>query len=91
MTYGYARNYYSDMVNRPTCVYRFYDAADRLLYVGLTLNLKQRLSAHRRRAWWPEVTRQRIEWFEGRREAKAAERAALASEAPIHNITGVVR
>lgn len=79
--------YYSDMVNQKTCVYRFYDAEGRLLYVGISLNLEGRLAKHRRREWWPEVVRCDVEWFEDRRGAKAAERAAIAEEDPIHNVT----
>lgn len=78
--------YYSDMVNRKTCVYRFYDEDEQLLYVGISMNLEGRLTKHHSRGWWPEVVRCDVEWFEGREEAKAAERAAIAREHPIHNI-----
>jgi predicted GIY-YIG superfamily endonuclease len=78
--------YYSDMYKRRTCVYRFYDIDDALLYVGLSMNLEGRLAKHRRRAWWPQVVRQEVEWFAGREAAKAAERAAIRAENPIHNI-----
>lgn len=91
MSYMFARNFYSDTFNRPTCVYRFYDAADQLLYVGLSVNFKNRRNAHRRREWWPTVAREEVVWFDGREDAKAAEREALATESPLHNITGVVR
>lgn len=79
--------YYSDMVNRRTCVYRFYDINDDLMYVGISLNLEGRLSKHRRREWWPEVDRMEVEWFDGREAAKAAERSAIYHENPTYNIT----
>ena len=77
--------YYSDMVHRRTCVYRCYDAAERLLYVGISMSLEGRLTKHRRTAWWPEVAEITVQWFDGREAAKAAERAAIRDEAPLHN------
>jgi|GEM_PF-3631458 len=77
--------YYSDMVNRDTCVYRFYDADENLLYVGLSMNLNSRLNSHRRTEWWTDVVRCDVEWFEGREPARVAERRAILDEAPIHN------
>lgn len=79
--------YYSDMVHRKTCVYRFYDSAEHLLYVGISMNLNSRLAKHQQRGWWPDVIRCDVEWFEGREAAKAAERRAIIKENPIHNVT----
>jgi hypothetical protein len=79
--------YYSDMVDRRTCVYRFYDSAGVLLYVGLSMSLEGRLAKHRRKPWWPEVARTELEWFDGREAAKDAERFAIHHEHPVHNIT----
>jgi len=85
---GYHRHtYYSDMVNRETCLYRFYDSAGRLLYVGITMDLSRRLAKHRQRDWWPDVAEADYEYFPGREAAKSAERVAIATEDPIHNIT----
>lgn len=80
-----ATHYYSDMVDRKTCVYRAF-IGDRLAYVGLTLNPKGRFSAHSRKPWWREVTRVDLEWFDGREAAKEAERAAIRDESPLYNI-----
>src|SRR5699024_9013718 len=64
---GYHRHtYYSDMVNRETCLYRFYDSAGRLLYVGITMDLSRRLAKHRQRDWWPDVAEADYEYFPGR-------------------------
>lgn len=79
--------YYSDMVNRRTCVYRAYDAEERLLYVGISMNLDGRLTKHRRTAWWPLVAEITVQWFDGRELAKSAERAAILNENPLYNIT----
>lgn len=79
--------YYSDMVDQPTRVYRFYDARGRLLYVGLSMNFGLRLVKHRQRSWWPLVKVIRFEFYEGREAAKAAEWAAIANENPIYNVT----
>ena len=47
-----------------TCVYRLYDDAWNLLYVGVTqTDLAHRFNGHSRvKEWWPNVTRVRIEW-----------------------------
>jgi len=78
--------YYSDMVNRRTCVYRAYDADERLLYVGISMSLDGRLTKHRSSAWWPEVVEITVQWFDGREAAKAAEREAILNERPMHNV-----
>lgn len=78
--------YYSDMVNRRTCVYRCYDATGVLLYVGISMHLDARLAKHRGRGWWPDVAEITVQWFDGREPAKAAERKAIAEEGPLHNI-----
>ena len=71
-----------------TALYRLYDAADRLLYVGITHDLEQRWVGHRyspTSTWWPEVHRKAIEWHPTRQAADVAETAAIASEKPLHN------
>lgn len=79
--------YYSDMVNRRTCVYRAYDEDGDLLYVGISMNLDGRLAKHRGSIWWPEVDEITVKWFDGREAAKSAERRAIAEEQPRYNIT----
>jgi predicted GIY-YIG superfamily endonuclease len=40
----------------PHYVYWLFDASGALLYVGATVNVRQRLAEHRRRQhWWPQV------------------------------------
>lgn len=78
--------YYSDMVNRRTCVYRAYDADEQLLYVGISMSLDGRLTKHRSSVWWPEVEEITVQWFDGREAAKAAERIAILDEKPAYNL-----
>lgn len=69
-----------------TAPYRLYDADDRLLYVGITVNPKARWSAHARdKHWWPEVARKTIEWFETRKSAERIEKIEVEEEGPAYN------
>ena len=72
----------------PCAVYRFYDAEDRLLYVGVTSSLGVRFGAHSRRDWWSDVARNTVEWYDTRAEALAVEMRAIDTEAPLHNVAG---
>ena len=83
--------YYSDMVNRRTCVYRTYDHDGTLLYVGISMNPDGRLYQHRKSAWWPLVDEVTIQWFDGREAAKAAERRAIDDEEPLYNVARPIR
>ena len=70
-----------------TCIYRAFDIDGRLLYVGISLWLINRLSGHRRSAaWFEHVATISIERHETRAAAMAAEAAAIISERPLHNI-----
>lgn len=70
-----------------TELYRHYDEAGRLLYVGISWSSIARFAAgHRQRASWAERTvRIDIERFPSRGEALEAERRAIAEEEPLHN------
>ncbi|MFD3520457.1 GntR family transcriptional regulator [Streptomyces sp. NPDC058653] len=72
----------------PTALYRLYDADGNLLYVGITNNPKVRFGNHgRSKPWWPEVELKQIVWLDSLQEAEEAERLAIASEGPRHNIS----
>lgn len=75
-----------------TCdLYRFYDADERLLYVGISLHAAHRASEHRGdKAWWGDVARMDVEHLADRAEALKAERRAIRNERPVYNITGAV-
>jgi hypothetical protein len=67
-------------------VYRYYDAAGRLLYVGLTGQGYGRAHDHRRTApWWPLVVRGEFEHFADGLGALGRETALIASLAPLYN------
>jgi hypothetical protein len=75
--------------SRRTALYRIYDDAGVLLYVGISGRPWARLSEHRRSSDWydgPEVVR--IEYFPSRPEALKAEAEAIRGEAPRHNVLG---
>ena len=71
-----------------TCsLYRFYDEDDRLLYVGITTQACARWAAHAGdKEWFPTVVRATVEHFADRESAAAAEKAAIRTEKPLHNI-----
>jgi hypothetical protein len=73
-----------------TAVYRMFDSDDALLYVGMTKNFGQRWQSEAKQMpWWPEVSRQTVEWHPSREDAGAAERKAIRDECPRYNVRGV--
>lgn len=69
-----------------TAVYRLYDNAGSLLYVGLGSDPKSRWRAHARdKTWWPDVATKEVEWHDTFSEAASAEHAAIHKENPAHN------
>lgn len=68
-------------------VYRFYDARDRLLYVGITRNPQNRFNAHQNSPWWDTAERCTIEPQSTRARAFWAEAMAIHEESPIYNAT----
>ncbi|MFF5801614.1 GIY-YIG nuclease family protein [Streptomyces albogriseolus] len=75
-----------------TAVYRFFNAADELLYVGITGDPRSRWVQHAaEKAWWPDVVRHTVQWLPSREAALAAEAAAIVAEAPLHNVAGTPR
>jgi predicted GIY-YIG superfamily endonuclease len=70
-----------------TTLYRYYDAAGALLYVGISKHAIQRLAQHEaNKQWQAEIANVRIEHFPDRAAAHAAERAAINTENPAHNL-----
>lgn len=70
-------------------LYRFFDATDRLLYVGISLNAAMRASQHKvAKSWWPDVARMEVQHlgYVDRRRAEDIERIAIINERPIFNV-----
>ena len=72
----------------PTAVYRCYDEAGALIYVGATADLPRRLRSHERTSpWWSHTLRIDITWYGSRAEALDAEAVAIRMERPVWNHT----
>ena len=66
-----------------TVLYRFFDADDVLLYVGITDKPGSRWEQHmREQPWWPEARRQVTQWLDSRKLAEAAEQAGELRRMP---------
>lgn len=71
---------------RMTAVYRLYDGAGRLLYVGVTYDFVARLRGHAKdKKWWPQVAHRDVIWFDNRLDALYEEARAIRYENPVHN------
>lgn len=74
-------------MTEPTTLYRLYNDNDRLLYVGIARNWARRAVQHsEQKSWWPEVARTALETHPTRDAALDAEREAIKTEHPIHNV-----
>ena len=78
--------YLSDLQG-PTYLYRIYDADDALLYIGITRNPAGHLSKHACRPWGNRIDSVSYDKYPSRRAALDAERHAIETEGPLHNIT----
>lgn len=68
------------------CLYRHFDRAGVLLYVGQSVSALTRTSTHRSQSdWFRDVATITIQRFQSRPELDAAEIAAIKTERPIHN------
>ena len=74
-----------------TTVYRYFDAAGELLYIGVTKNLIDRQDAHQNtKSWWSDVASASFVHFETRDEALAYEAAMIGIEFPKYNKQGAI-
>jgi len=72
-----------------TALYRHFDAAGVLLYVGISNDALRRLCQHKDRSHWhAQIARVDVEWLPDRAAASAAESAAIAREKPAWNVRG---
>ena len=68
-------------------IYRLYNIAGQLLYVGITWNPFVRWTYHARtKPWWTEVASVAVHQCRDDRDARAQETAAIHAEAPRYNI-----
>lgn len=75
-----------------TALYRLFDTARQLLYVGITSNPQARWAQHAaEKPWWPDVAWHTLEWLPSREAALAAEAAAIVADGPLHNVAGTPR
>lgn len=73
---------------QPTALYRHFDAAGQLLYVGISMCVFTRSRTHHHsKPWFKSVCRIDIEWFPSRSHAEVAEYQAIKREHPLHNGT----
>lgn len=81
------------MSRRRYQLYRHYDAAGELLYVGISISAVARMAAHKSggSCWVDDVALITIETFPSRVKALAAERAAIQNEHPKWNVAHVVK
>ncbi|WP_199546378.1 GntR family transcriptional regulator [Streptomyces sp. N35] len=79
------------LADDPIALYRYFDASDRLLYIGVTNDPDYRWNAHRwgprRHSWCVDVARRSLEWYVSRPLALAAEKTAIKAERPRYNET----
>lgn len=74
----------------PCTLYRHYDKAGNLLYVGISARPISRHTSHRSMSpWWRRISRIELEHFDSRYEALEAEEKAIRQEKPVHNKTHV--
>lgn len=73
--------------DQSTTLYRWFNTANELLYVGISNNVARRTDQHGdHQPWWNQVDYCRVERFPSRPLAEAAEVAAIHNEHPIYNI-----
>jgi predicted GIY-YIG superfamily endonuclease len=69
-----------------TGLYRLYNAADEVIYIGISDDPVARMKQHAAdKDWWPEVTRKTLVWYSSRTAAETAETIAIGLEQPKHN------
>ena len=83
-----------DLPGEPIAVYRFYNTAGHLLYVGQTGEFSKREGRHHlTQPWEHEIDRSKttLECVWGRQNARAREKHLIRTERPLHNVQHAVR
>lgn len=69
-----------------SALYRLYDSADTLLYVGIARHPDVRFKEHASdKSWWHLVARTEIVWLDDRTAALEAEAKVMMEERPLYN------
>lgn len=75
------------MIDKTHALYRFFDKAGDLLYVGISNNPGRRWAQHERdKPWWHEVHHVEIERYPDRAAVLVAEAEAIRAENPRYNV-----
>ena len=70
-----------------TALYRHFNNANELLYIGISLSAVQRLGQHQKHShWFSSITHLTITQYINREAAISAETIAIGKEKPLHNI-----
>jgi predicted GIY-YIG superfamily endonuclease len=76
-----------DLNSRPHILYRFWDAQDVLLYVGISVDSASRIANHMRdQPWWPDVETIKFTTFPNRKAALEAEAEMIRTLKPLYNV-----
>lgn len=71
----------------PCCLYRFFDDAGAVIYVGITHDPATRMRAHYgKQPWAGEIARSELAWHPNKAAAQCAERAAVEQFNPRYNV-----
>lgn len=70
---------------RRTALYRYFDAANTLLYVGISKRAAVRIAMHSGTEWDRLAARVEISWYSSPGDARRAERVAIKRERPVFN------
>lgn len=77
---------------KPGVLYRHYDGKNKLLYIGISLSVFERMSGHRNSShWFCRIKKITLEHFAFIRDAKIAETCSIILEKPAFNIAGVIK
>ena len=68
-------------------LYRYFNAKNELLYVGISINPVYRLSQHKNTApWFDLIDRIEIETYDNTQQAREIEKVAIQQESPLYNV-----
>ena len=68
-------------------LYRYYDDAGVLLYIGISNDVRRRDSAHEKHSSFGRFVKKQVsEWFGDRLAAEESERQAIRAERPLFNV-----